>query len=362
MLALLLVYCNRDRGVMETCKRAATVMSGNTEVVRRWVKSALQGESAAEDDNDDFMRSHHPGVRWLLDEEPELQVEVKQWVREHGCVKGVPNLTARRFADYINSDIIQRISTGRKAPIHEDTARRWLHLLGFSKVQHQKGTFYDGHERADVVEARRIFLDQTNELDRRATVLEKTSTRRFHKPQIRVYHDECIFQSNADETYFWSDGTMQTLKPKSMGSSIMVSDFIDEQIGYLANTHQEAREYLEIGVNKEGFWNNDRFMKQVRKLSPFLSPFTQNIKECLYLITAQITPKCQRTYALNVNVMNVNPGGNQPKLRNTTWEGKEQEMTLPDGRPKGMRLVLLERGINTTGMKAADMRDAWSMS
>ena len=58
---------------------------------------------------------------------------------------------------------------------------------------------------------------------------------------------------------------MQTLKPKSMGSAIMVSDFIDEQIVYLANTHQEAREYLEIGVNKEGFWNNDRFMKQVQK-------------------------------------------------------------------------------------------------
>ena len=55
--------------------------------------------------------------------------------------------------------------------------------------------------------------------------------------------------------------------------------------------------------------------------------------------------------------MNVNPGGNQPKLRNTTWEGKEQQMNLPDGRPKGMRLVLLERGINTTGMKAADMRE-----
>ena len=66
--------------------------------------------------------------------------------------------------------------------------------------------------------------------------------------------------------------------------------------------------------------------------------------------------------ALNVNVMNENPGGNQSKLRNTTWEGKEQKMTFPDGRPKGMRLVLLERGINTTGMKAADMRDAWSMS
>ena len=154
---------------------------------------------------------------------------------------------------------------------------------------------------------------------------------------------------------------MQTLKPKSMGSAIMVSDFIDEQIGYLANTHQEAREYLENGVNKEGFWNNDRFMKQVQKTVTIFESVHPEYQGVFIFDNSPNHTKMPED-ALNVNVMNVNPGGNQPKLRNTTWEGKEQEMTFPDGRPKGMRLVLLERGINTTGMKAADMRDAWSMS
>ena len=53
--------------------------------------------------------------------------------------------------------------------------------------------------------------------------------------------------------------------------------------------------------------------------------------------------------------MNVHPGGAQPKMRDTIWSGKVQKMTLADGTPKGMKLVLKERGINTATLKADDM-------
>jgi len=43
-------------------------------------------------------------------------------------------------------------------------------------------------------------------------------------------------------------------------------------------------------------------------------------------------------------------------MRDTTWEGKRQRMVLTDGRPKGMKRVLEERGVDTENMKAADMR------
>jgi hypothetical protein len=59
--------------------------------------------------------------------------------------------------------------------------------------------------------------------------------------------------------------------------------------------------------------------------------------------------------------MNVNPGGKQPKMRSTQWNGEEQLMVLTDGRPKGMKLVLEERGIGTLGMNSDDMREALSM-
>lgn len=43
-------------------------------------------------------------------------------------------------------------------------------------------------------------------------------------------------------------------------------------------------------------------------------------------------------------------------MRNTSWDGRQQTMVLLHGRPKGMKLVLQERGIDTDGMKAADMQ------
>ena len=54
--------------------------------------------------------------------------------------------------------------------------------------------------------------------------------------------------------------------------------------------------------------------------------------------------------------MNVNPGGNQPAMYDTMWDGKVQRMVFPDGKPKEMRRVLEERGIDVSRMKADDMR------
>ena len=59
--------------------------------------------------------------------------------------------------------------------------------------------------------------------------------------------------------------------------------------------------------------------------------------------------------ALNADAMNVNPGGKQPVMRPTFYNGEVQEMNLPNGTPKGMKMVLEERGVCTQGMVARDM-------
>ena len=40
--------------------------------------------------------------------------------------------------------------------------------------------------------------------------------------------------------------------------------------------------------------------------------------------------------ALNVKRMNVKPGGVQPVMRDTCWNGKPQKIALNDGRPNSM--------------------------
>jgi hypothetical protein len=65
--------------------------------------------------------------------------------------------------------------------------------------------------------------------------------------------------------------------------------------------------------------------------------------------------------SLNAFKMNLNPGGKQPVMRNTIYNGKVQQMVLsndyPDeklhGKPKGMRIILQERGLWRPNLKAS---------
>ena len=70
-------------------------------------------------------------------------------------------MTSAEFAIWVNTEF--------SVSIHEETARKWLHHLGFSQKGHHKGVYFDGHERDDV-ESCQQFLDGLLVLD------EKTRT------------------------------------------------------------------------------------------------------------------------------------------------------------------------------------------
>ena len=65
--------------------------------------------------------------------------------------------------------------------------------------------------------------------------------------------------------------------------------------------------------------------------------------------------------SLDVNKMNVRPGGKQRIMRNTVWNGREWQMytTNRDGTKvgKGLKVVLEERGVSTVGKGADWMRE-----
>ena len=64
--------------------------------------------------------------------------------------------------------------------------------------------------------------------------------------------------------------------------------------------------------------------------------------------------------SLDVKKMNVNPGRKQWKMCDGWWGGKPYPM-MTNGVPKGLRLVLEERGVNTRGMTADKMRESLSV-
>ena len=61
--------------------------------------------------------------------------------------------------------------------------------------------------------------------------------------------------------------------------------------------------------------------------------------------------------SFDVNKMNINPGGKQRVMRDGFWDGKVQKMNYAIVIPKGLWVVLEERGIDTSGMNGDTMRE-----
>lgn len=59
---------------------------------------------------------------------------------------------------------------------------------------------------------------------------------------------------------------------------------------------------------------------------------------------------------LNVASMNVYPGGKQAIMRDTVWNDNIQKMVLPDGAPKGVKLLRQKCGIDVKDMTTDKVR------
>ena len=163
------------------------------------------------------------------------------------------------------------------------------------------------------------------------------------------------------------------LRPKSKGSGIMISDFVDGRNGYLALTDDElstgkannpnlqkcTRTTIEYGESREGYWTSEKFMKQMEKaveIAEAKYPKADNWKH-VWVLDSSSCHTAKADDALEVSKMNVNPGGKQKVMRDTVWGGRVQTMNYALGIPKGMRVVLEERGINTRTLVGDQMRE-----
>ena len=109
-------------------------------------------------------------------------------------------------------------------------------------------------------------------------------------------------------------------------------------------------------MHKDGYFNNEGLMKQVEKAVDIFElkyPHARGV----FLFDNAPSHRTIADNQLNVDKMNVSSGGKQPVMRDTVWNGNVQRMVLDDGKPKGMKIVLEERGVDTHGMNAEKMRE-----
>ena len=62
-----------------------------------------------------------------------------------------------KLQKYVNEYVLP--DHGFEGSISERTAARWLNKLGFRVCNVQKGVYVDGHEREEVVKARRKYIE-----------------------------------------------------------------------------------------------------------------------------------------------------------------------------------------------------------
>ena len=232
-----------------------------------------------------------------------------------------------------------------------ETSRKWLHYLGFEVLTVSKGIFIDGHERDDVVQARKTFLRKMTKIgflhfttaptDYAARALPTDldpPTLEQQSKTVVFFHDESAFMSNEDQMTQWRQEGEKMLRPKSKGAGIMVSYFVDEHNGFLALSDAEyesakisnphirkyVREFLEYGESKQGYWTRDKFIAQMEKaiiIAEIKYPKINGWRH-IWVFDHSSCHAAMADDALDVAKMNVKPGGKQRTMRDTVCDGK----------------------------------------
>ncbi|EUC56568.1 DDE family endonuclease, partial [Rhizoctonia solani AG-3 Rhs1AP] len=293
-------------------------------------------------------------------------------------------ISPMRLRRAVNQKILPEL--GITSPISDSTARRWIAKLGYRPVQHSKGMYIDGHERSDVVEYRKGFLEIIKSLQPLMQQYDDETDEPLplnlpegQKRHVPIGHDECCFHANDRENTIWLRDGEQQLRQKGRGRIIHVSDFIVEQSGRLALTPEmikanenlptgerlkvtDARKIIEPGKNHDKWWDMDQLCDQV---SDTLKIFDRMYPNCtgVFFFDQSSAHNAFADDALVANRMNVKAGGKNAKPMHDTFipmnnpnpqlRGKLQSMVYPPGhedagKPKGMRDVLDERGLLAT--------------
>ena len=261
------------------------------------------------------------------------------------------------------------------------TAVQWLHEMGYKFRDVRKGVYKDGHERADVVSYRQAqFLPALQGLEHRMVRWELVNSNGNEElqivypsnlpsgvsPVVLIVHDESTFNANDGRCKIWVKEDHIPLKKKTRGKGIIVSDFLipgerlcipDDinnppvtEYGMLDDGPKRMDQQLtacSIEYGGDNWWDGDQLVEQVLKLA--IPVFESAFPGCqaLFLFDNATSHSVYSSDVLRACMMNLLPGGGQAVLRpgRNSMTRAIQPMVMVDGTPKGLQMVLQERGL-----------------
>ena len=269
-------------------------------------------------------------------------------VRRYLAGLKVSTITPHELSCHVSNVIALALGySGKEGRISERTAINWLNKLGYRCKEVKKGLYHDGHKQPDVIEARKRFLEKLASYKQYVNILIMLHLHNTH-PQpslmykydnvtlepipptlgpgeqlhILVPHDEAIFHSNEQRRWMQMLRDQQPLRKKGNGRAIHVSDFCIETTGRLALTDKEikslppnhtlrvtnAHKIIYPGKNHDMWWNFTQLLDQIRDTVDIFKWKHPNAV-AIFVLDCSTNHNAQAPNALNVNNMNVNPGG-----------------------------------------------------
>jgi len=188
---------------------------------------------------------------------------------------------------------------------------------------------------------------QMMEWDANLNIIDKSYSPNS-RPIVFITHDECTFNSNDGRKKIWIHEDRAPIRKKGRGQGLHVSDFLTP-VSRLGGGN--VCEVLKCGGDI--WWTGDLLLEQLKEKA--IPAFETAYPGCQGL-WAFDNAKIHQKYApdaLQVGNMNLTPGGkNTLPMRDGYYIHpdnphilRRQSMMLPDGRLKGLKIVLQERGL-----------------
>ncbi|PKY51387.1 hypothetical protein RhiirA4_424476 [Rhizophagus irregularis] len=333
---------NEKQASLHSAKVVYNKGSYKAKQIRIWAKSWLEHGILPKS-----LQERHQKIKSIIDDEDAIEQSLL-FIREKGG-----KTTPKEYQTFVKEKLFSHLGIEEsKKSISIKTSCVWLKKLGLAPQPRKKGIYFDGHEREDVVEYRNEFLDKMLIYEKFMPIFEGENMEQKdlvllsnEKLHILITHDECLFYANDDRPIVWAPIGEPPLRKKGQGKSIMVSDFLLETDGRLKLNENEillhpevpieARKFLKPGKNEEGWWTAEHLLNQV--INYAIPIFEANHPNAIGVFTFDNSTNhgAMAKDALNVNNMNINPGGKQAIMKSTFFgpDNTFQSMVFPSNHP-----------------------------
>jgi hypothetical protein len=302
----------------------------------------------------------HPKTQSII-EVPEVKDYFKTELRALHFQKRTPStfqtILRERLLDYVSSEF-----PDLEVPesVCLETARNWMHYLGYKPELKKKGFYVDGHEREDVVRHRQEYVPRMLGYQDRMRQFDEVTMEPLiplhvplllpdgQKELVWLYHDESTFYANDGSHMIWQSDEHQDLLPKSNGTSLMVSGFMCPCHGIMRNPDDpnDVSYVIKECSGKNGWWDNEDLGRQtmsVLRLFEILHP------GCVAVVNYDnsMNHHAMAPDALVVNRLQSATGKPGIKMRDTVFgpNNTPQAMQRADGTQKGVKDILDDRGL-----------------